>query len=167
MADIKKFVIMGVSGSGKSSVGAALSEKTGAPYVDGDDLHPKSNIEKMSAGIPLTDEDRWPWLAAVGERLGSHKGEIFIGCSALKHSYRDLIREKAGEPVLFIHLTGAKEVIAERMKHRPGHFMPTSLLDNQFATLEPPGEGELFVDADIGQPLDEVVRDILNKIGRN
>lgn len=167
MADIKKFVIMGVSGSGKSSVGAALSQKTGAPYVDGDDLHPKSNIEKMSAGIPLTDADRWPWLSAVGEQLGSQAGEIFIGCSALKRSYRDLIREKAGEPVLFIHLTGSKEVIAERMKHRPGHFMPTSLLDNQFATLEPPGEDELSVDADIGQPLDEVVRDILHKIGRN
>ena len=160
-------MIMGVSGSGKSSVGAALSRETGAPYVDGDDLHPRSNIDKMSAGIPLTDEDRWPWLAAVGERLGSHQGEIFIGCSALKRSYRNLIREKAAEPVLFIHLTGAKEVIAERMKHRPGHFMPTSLLDNQFATLEPPGEDEASIDADIGQPLEDVVRGILNKIGRN
>lgn len=167
MAEIKKFVLMGVSGSGKSSVGAALSAATGALYIESDDLHPKSNIEKMSAGIPLTDEDRWPWLTAVGEKLGEHQGEIFIGCSALKRSYRDLIREKAGAPVLFIHLAGSREVIAERMKHRPGHFMPTSLLDNQFATLELPGRDELSIETDIGKPLEAVVQDILTKIGRN
>lgn len=167
MVEIKKYVLMGVSGSGKSSVGAALSAETGALYIDGDDLHPQANIEKMSAGIPLTDEDRWPWLSAVGERLGEHEGVLFIGCSALKRSYRALICKKAAAPVMFIHLAGAREVIAERMQHRPGHFMPTSLLDNQFATLELPDSDELSIETDIGKPLEDVVKDILTKIGRN
>lgn len=167
MVEIKKYVLMGVSGSGKSSVGAALSAETGALYIDGDDLHPQANIDKMSAGIPLTDEDRWPWLSAVGEKLGEHEGVLFIGCSALKRSYRDLIRKKAAAPVMFIHLAGTREVIAERMQHRPGHFMPTSLLDNQFATLELPDSDELSIQTDIGKPLEDVVKDILTKIGRN
>jgi gluconokinase len=157
-----KYVIMGVSGSGKSSVGEALSQAMGAPYLDGDDLHPAANIAKMSAGIPLDDDDRWPWLDKVGEMLASHAGEVIVGCSALKRSYRDRIRTAAGSDVTFIHLTGPKELIAARMNHRAGHFMPSSLLDSQFRTLEPPGSDEKAMEISIDQPLDGIVADIMN-----
>lgn len=155
-----KYVIMGVSGSGKSSVGEALSAVIGAPYIDGDDLHPAENIAKMSAGIPLTDADRWPWLDKVGERLARHEGPVFIGCSALKRIYRDRIREAAGSPVTFIHLAGPKSLIAGRMAHRSGHFMPGSLLDSQYAALEPPGPEEGALTISIDQPLDAMIEQI-------
>lgn len=156
-----KYVIMGVSGSGKSSVGEALSRAIGAPYLDGDDLHPASNIVKMSAGIPLDDDDRWPWLEKVGEMLAAHPGEVIIGCSALKRIYRDRIRKAAGSDVTFIHLTGPKELIAARMNHRAGHFMPSSLLDSQFKTLEPPAQDAKAMAISIDQPLDGIVGDIM------
>ncbi|HBF32211.1 MAG TPA: gluconokinase [Rhizobium sp.] len=152
---------MGVSGCGKSSVGAALAEKLGTSYVDGDDLHPAANIAKMSAGLPLNDEDRWPWLALVGESLSKTEGLAIIGCSALRRVYRDKIRSMVSEPVLFIHLAGSKEVIAARMGKRSGHFMPGSLLDSQFATLEPPQSDELALTIDIDQPLDGMISAIL------
>lgn len=161
MAAAQKIVVMGVSGCGKSSVGAALAEKLGTSYVDGDDLHPATNIAKMSAGQPLNDDDRWPWLALVGESLARSEGTAIIGCSALKRVYRDAIRSKVSEPVLFIHLAGSKELIAGRMGHRSGHFMPGSLLDSQFATLEPPQSDELALTVSIDQPLDGIIATIL------
>lgn len=161
MTKAQKFVIMGVSGCGKSSVGAALGEKLGVAYVDGDDLHPASNIEKMSKGLPLNDEDRWPWLAKVGEALAANSGRAIIGCSALKRVYRDKIRNAVAEPVLFIHLAGSREVIGARMGKREGHFMPGSLLDSQFATLEPPQNDELALTVDIDQPLEGIISAIL------
>lgn len=161
MTAAQKFVIMGVSGCGKSSVGAALGEKLGVPYVDGDDLHPVSNIEKMSKGLPLNDDDRWPWLAKVGETLAASKGCAIIGCSALKRIYRDKIREAVAEPVLFIHLAGSREVIGARMGKREGHFMPGSLLDSQFATLEPPQGDELALTVYIDQSLEGIISTIL------
>lgn len=161
MTAAQKFVIMGVSGCGKSSVGAALGEKLGVAYVDGDDLHPSENIAKMSKGLPLNDEDRWPWLAKVGETLAANKGCAIIGCSALKRVYRDKIRETVAEPVLFIHLAGSRAVIAARMSRRSGHFMPDSLLDSQFATLEPPQSDELALTVDIDQSLDGIIATIL------
>ncbi|WP_321384707.1 gluconokinase [Rhizobium sp.] len=161
MVAAQKIVIMGVSGCGKSSVGAALAEKLGTSYVDGDDLHPAANIAKMSAGLPLNDEDRWPWLALVGESLSKTEGLAIIGCSALRRVYRDKIRSMVSEPVLFIHLAGSKEVIAARMGKRSGHFMPGSLLDSQFATLEPPQSDELALTIDIDQPLDGMISAIL------
>lgn len=159
-----KYVIMGVSGSGKSSVGEALSAAIGAPYVDGDDLHPRSNIEKMSAGIPLTDTDRWPWLDKVGETLRSRPGRVIVGCSALKRIYRDRIRQAADDKVVFIHLVGSKSLIAERMKHRSGHFMPGSLLDSQFAALEYPEADEDAVTISIDQSLGGIVSDIVKDL---
>ena len=159
-----KFVVMGVSGCGKSSVGAAVAERLGMHYTDGDELHPPKNIAKMSSGMPLTDADRAPWLVKVGQRLAAIDGSVVIGCSALKRSYRDIIRGSAGEPVCFLHLAGSREVLAERMLNRSGHFMPVSLLESQLATLEPPGRDERAITADIDQPFDRLVDLLVAKI---
>jgi len=148
---------MGVAGCGKSSVGEAIALLTGSTYVDGDALHPPCNIAKMSRGEPLGDVDRWPWLAAVGKMLATRQGVTIVGCSALKRVYRDRIREEAGAPVTFVYLSGTRELIASRMTARSGHFMPLSLLENQFATLEPPGADEHAVTVDIDRPLGEIV----------
>lgn len=158
-----RVVLMGVAGCGKSSVGAALAPLLGADYLDGDDLHPAANIAKMKAGIPLTDEDRAPWLAAVGALLAP-AGRRIVGCSALKRAYRDLIRDHAGAPVTFVHLAGSRALIAGRMAARTGHFMPTALLDSQFAALEPPGEDEAAVTVDIALPLADLVADIVARL---
>lgn len=135
-------IVMGVSSSGKSTVGAALGRALHAPFLDGDKYHPEANVEKMRAGTPLNDEDRWPWLealtAALKEAAEKKKGVAIGACSALKKAYRDFITEKAGEPVLFVYLHGSRDVIAERMAKRSHDYMPTSLLDSQFATLEVP-----------------------------
>ncbi len=152
-----KFVVMGVSGCGKSSVGAAVAARLGISYIDGDDLHPPENIAKMSRGEPLTDSDRAPWLVRVGQRLAEIDGPVFIGCSALKRAYRDIIRDEAGEPVCFLHLDGSRKTLSERMANRTGHFMPVSLLESQLATLEPPGPAETAITADIDQPFDQLV----------
>lgn len=152
-----KFVVMGVCGCGKSSVGAAVAERLGIGYIDGDDLHPSENIAKMSRGEPLTDADRAPWLVRVGQRLAAVDGPVIIGCSALKRAYRDIIRAKAGEPVCFLHLEGSTDTLSERMANRSGHFMPVSLLESQLATLEPPGQDETAITADIDQPFDKLV----------
>lgn len=145
-----RVVLMGVAGSGKTSVGLALSDRLGIPYRDGDDLHPAENVEKMRAGIPLTDEDRWPWLDRVAEAL-HRDAPLIVGCSALKRIYRDRLRAGAGE-VRFVHLAGSRDLIAARMAARKGHYMPLSLLDSQFAALEPPGPDE-GVTVQIDQPL--------------
>ncbi|HUG63254.1 MAG TPA: gluconokinase, partial [Methylomirabilota bacterium] len=148
-----RVVLMGVAGCGKSVVGAALSARLGVPYRDGDDLHPAANIAKMSRGDPLTDDDRWPWLFQVGATLAGSEPMI-VGCSSLKRRYRDAIRERAGAAVTFVHLAGSRAVIEKRMTARTGHFMPTSLLDSQFATLEPPGRDERAVTVDIDQTVE-------------
>jgi gluconokinase len=134
-------IVMGVSSSGKSTVGQAIARRLHAPFLDGDGYHPKTNVEKMRAGIPLTDDDRWPWLERLAQALheaADPKGVAVGACSALRRSYRDYLTEKAGEPILFVHLAGSREVIAERMAKRKHEYMPTSLLDSQFATLEAP-----------------------------
>jgi gluconokinase len=150
-----RIVIMGVSGCGKSSVGAALAIRLGIAYQDGDDLHPPANVEKMRSGTPLTDADRWPWLDRVASELAAN-APLIIGCSALRRIYRDRIRAGAGAPVRFIHLAGDRSLIATRMSARQGHYMPPSLLDSQFATLEPPGANEAFT-VSIDQPLSSIV----------
>ncbi len=159
-----KFVVMGVSGCGKSSVGAAVAERLGMLYTDGDDLHPPANIAKMSSGTPLTDADRAPWLARVGQRLAAIDGPAVIGCSALKRSYRDIIRCSVGDAVCFLYLEGSREVLVERMSNRSGHFMPVSLLESQLATLEPPGRDETAITADIDQPFDQLVDALVARI---
>jgi gluconokinase len=150
-----RVVIMGVAGCGKSSVGEGLSARLVIPYRDGDDLHTPQAVEKMRAGIPLTDDDRWPWLDRVAGVLAA-EAPVIVGCSALKRVYRDRIRAGAGGPVRFVHLAGSRAVIAERMAARTGHYMPTSLLDSQFAALEAPGPDEA-VTVDIDQPLAAIV----------
>lgn len=152
------YVLMGVSGCGKSTVGAALAELCNIRYVDGDDLHPAENKAKMASGTPLNDEDRAPWLAEVGRTLATSEGPVVIGCSALKRLYRDWIRREVPEPVRFIHLDAPKSVLATRVAHRPGHFMPAALLDSQFEALEPLDDDELGTKLDIAQPFDDVVR---------
>ncbi|WP_336245085.1 gluconokinase, GntK/IdnK-type [Paeniglutamicibacter quisquiliarum] len=146
---LHRVIVMGVSGCGKSTVGELLGAELGAGFLDGDSLHPQSNIDKMAAGHPLDDADREPWLREVGERLGSAEpGSMVIACSALKRSYRDLIRSEAPGTV-FIHLHGTVELLTERMSARPGHFMPVGLLESQLATLEPLESDEAGVVLDI------------------
>lgn len=135
-----RIVVMGPSGSGKSTVGRALAGALGARFVDGDDLHPLTSVDKMAAGIPLEDEDRMPWLRVVGETLRAHE-RIVVACSALRRRYRDAIRAEAPE-AFFAELVVDRAVLAERMRSRVDHFMPASLLDSQVAALEPLEEDE-------------------------
>jgi len=156
-------VIMGVSGSGKSTIGRALAERLGWPYKEGDELHPRANVEKMSRGIPLTDEDRWPWLRRVAgwidDQLAAGQPGI-ITCSLLKQSYRDLVID-ARHGVKLLYLRGDKRVIAERIAQRKGHFMPPSLLESQFATLEEPGPDEHPLIVEVHGAIDETVNDAI------
>lgn len=156
-------IAMGVSSSGKSTVGQAIARQLHVSFLDGDGYHPPENVEKMRAGIPLTDEDRWPWLERLALALrdaAAKKGAVVGACSALKRSYRDYLIEKAGEPILFVHLHGSREVIAERIARRQHDYMPASLLDSQFATLEAPDPEEENV-------LVMPVTDSVDKIARN
>lgn len=160
--DPLRLVIMGVAGCGKSSVGEALATRLAIRYRDGDDLHPAENVARMRAGVPLTDADRWPWLDRVAATLRA-EAPVILGCSALKRAYRDRIRAGAGGPVTFVHLSGSRDLIAARMAQRTGHYMPLSLLDSQFATLEPPGPDEAII-VDIAQPLPLLVDAILARL---
>ncbi len=149
--------VMGVSGSGKTTVGAALAQRLRVPFEDADDLHPPANVAKMSAGIPLDDDDRIPWLRAVGAWQDKHATTGGVtSCSALRRSYRDVLREAAPDQV-FVHLAGSRDVVARRVAGRPGHFMPAALVDSQFATLEPLGTDERGVTVDLDQPIDTLV----------
>jgi len=156
MTDRPLVVVMGVSGSGKSTVGAALAQRLRVPFADADDFHPPANIAKMTAGQPLDDHDRGPWLAAIGAWLAAHPGGGVMSCSALKRSYRDRLRGHAPH-VEFLHLDGTPEVIMARQASRPGHFMPASLLASQFATLEPLAADERGVVVDVAQSVDRIV----------
>jgi gluconokinase len=148
---------MGVSGSGKTTVGAALARRLRVPFADADDFHPQSNIDKMSAGVPLDDLDRLPWLHAIGGWLAEHAAVgAVVSCSALKRSYRDTLREAASS-VFFLHLHGSRGVVASRVAGRPGHFMPASLVDSQFRTLEPLGDDEAGRTLDLDLGVDEIV----------
>ena len=158
-------VVMGVSGSGKSTVGAALAQRLRVPFADADDFHPAANIAKMSAGHPLDDDDRYPWLERIGQWLATHPEGGVMSCSALKRAYRDQLRGHAPQTE-FLHLYGTPEVIGRRQASRPGHFMPASLLQSQFDTLEPldPDEGGLVIDVD--QAVDSIVDDYVSRTGQ-
>ena len=151
---------MGVSGSGKSTVGAALAQRLGVPFADADAFHPPANIAKMAAGQPLTDDDRYPWLDAVGQWLADHKDGGVMSCSALKHIYRDRLRSRC-PGIEFLHLTGSPELIARRQAGRPGHFMPPALLKSQFDTLEPLAPDEHGVALDVESSVDGIVERFL------
>lgn len=156
-------VVMGVSGSGKSTVGAALAQRLDVPFADADDLHPEANIAKMAAGNALDDDDRYPWLETIGAWLADHDADGgVISCSALKVAYRDQLRRHAPR-VRFVHLSGSREVIARRQTSRPGHFMPASLLDSQLDTLEPLGSGEDGVVIDVDQSVDAIVQQYVDQ----
>ncbi|MDJ0456932.1 gluconokinase [Arthrobacter sp. NQ7] len=161
-------VVMGVSGCGKSTVGALLGQRLGKPFFDGDDFHPAANKEKMAAGIPLTDADREPWLGRLGELLARKEaggGGVppIVACSALKRRYRDLLRNYAPD-VVFIHLVGTPDTIGARMDARCHEFMPRTLLDSQFAALEELEGDEAHVIGDITQPLDVLVKSLELKL---
>jgi carbohydrate kinase (thermoresistant glucokinase family) len=141
-------VVMGVASCGKTTLGEALAAHFGVSFVEGDKLHSPESVAKMSAGIPLTDEDRWPWLGRVGDALAGN-ATCIASCSALKRSYRDAIRAHAKRDVAFVHLHGTREVLAARIAGRKGHFMPASLLDSQLKTLEMPGADETSVTIDV------------------
>jgi len=161
-------VVMGVSSSGKSTVGKQVAERLGAPFLEGDDYHPPANIKKMSAGIPLTDADRWPWLDAMGKALHdtAEKAGLAVGaCSALRRAYRDRLVKAAGEPIVFVYLDGSYAEIDKRMKARKNHFMPESLLKSQFATLEPPGKDENAITVPIAATPEIVTDGAMAKLG--
>jgi gluconokinase len=162
-------VVMGVSGSGKSTIGEQLADRLGWSYEDGDKFHPASNVAKMSAGHPLTDEDRWPWLQAIADEidrvcgLGRH---AVIACSALKRAYRDVLVHGRSD-VRMVFLNGTQQLIANRLARRKGHFMPPGLLASQFKTLEPPDQSENAVTASIDAPVDAIVDDIIRQMRPN
>ncbi len=159
-------IVMGVSGSGKSTIGERLAERLAWSYEDGDKFHPASNVAKMSAGHPLTDTDRWPWLTAIADeidrvcRVGRH---AVIACSALKRAYRDVLVHGRND-VRIVFLNGTQELIANRLAQRKGHFMPPGLLESQFMTLEPPEAGEDPVTVSIDASVDAVVDDIVRQL---
>lgn len=159
-------VIMGVAGCGKSSLGEALAETLGATFIEGDAFHPAENIARMSAGIPLTDADRASWLAVLAGCLAAGRAEgerMVLACSALKRRYRDTLRE--GDPgLVFVHLSGSRTLIAERMATRSAHFMPHSLIDSQFRDLEALQSDEHAIVCDIQQSLDTLRDSVLEQL---
>jgi gluconokinase len=160
-------VLMGVSGCGKTTVAAILAGRLGWPFEEGDALHPQANIEKMAAGHPLSDADRWPWLGKVADWIGDRldAGETgLITCSALRRSYRELINRR-GSGLIFVFLAGSKETIAARLAARHDHFMRASLLDSQFTDLEEPTTDEPAVRVDIGPPPAEIADKIMEDLG--
>jgi len=159
-------IVMGVSGSGKTTVGEQLAARIGWRYEDADSFHPPGNIAKMSAGQPLTDEDRWPWLRAIAaeiNRVAAAGERIVIGCSALRRVYRDVLVH-GRDDVRIIYLDGTQEVIANRLGKRRGHFMPPGLLASQFKTLEPPMPDEHPISVPIDAPVETIVDDILSQL---
>ncbi len=162
-------VVMGVSGSGKTTIAVPLAARLGWVFLEGDDLHPPANVAKMHAGRPLDDEDRWPWLDAIAAWIDARQaaGEPgVVTCSALKRAYRDrLIGARQGVRLVYLHADRA--LLAERLAHRTGHFMPASLLDSQIATLEPPAPEEHALSVDLGPPVEQVVDAIIRKLAED
>ena len=157
-------VFMGVASTGKSTVAAMLAGRLGWAFEEGDDLHPEANVAKMAAGHALTDEDRWPWLDLIAEWIDERidAGEPgIVTCSALRRSYRDVLRR---DEVTFVHFTGDRELILDRMLRREGHFMPTALLDSQFATLEPLQTDEQAIEIDVALSPQEQAAEIASKL---
>lgn len=164
---VQHIVVMGVSGAGKSTTGAALAARLGWPFVEGDAFHPAANVEKMHAGIPLTDADRAPWLHALAAELGRYQAlgqSSVMGCSSLKRAYRDILRSGAPR-VRFLHVHGSREILADRLGHREGHFFPAKLLDLQLATLEMLEPDEDGVVVDMALPVEDQVEAAMRLLG--
>jgi gluconokinase len=162
----RRYVVMGVAGSGKTLIGSTLARELGVEFLEGDDLHPPENVRRMAAGISLTDDDRRGWLIAIAARLreatGAGRG-LVVACSALKRSYRDLLRSLGDPEVRFVYLAGSRALIAERMAQRRGHFMPSSLLESQLATLEEPSPDEHAWVCDIRAAPHAIVADLVSR----
>jgi gluconokinase len=159
-------IVMGVSGSGKTTIASRLAARLGWTFEDGDRFHPASNVAKMAAGHPLTDEDRWPWLQAIADEIDAvcqRGGHVVIACSALKRTYRDLLVHGRSD-VRLIFLDGTQAVIADRLARRKGHFMPPGLLDSQFKTLELPKSDENPVTVSIDAPVEAIVDEIARQL---
>ncbi len=158
-------VLMGVSGSGKTTIGKELAAELGWAFVEADDFHPAANVEKMAAGVALDDDDRWPWLGALRERIGAacDSGEsAVLACSALKQEYRDELERGCPGDLRFVYLTGSEELIRRRLEDREGHFMDPALIHSQFEALEPPADA---VRVDVAPAPDEVAADIRRRFG--
>ena len=161
----KHVVVMGVAATGKSAVGEELAEELGCEFIEGDRLHPQGNIDRMSEGVPLTDEDRGPWRRGIADLVAARDREgvsTVVTCSALKRSYRDVLREST--PSFFVHLAAPFAVLEDRMQHRTKHFMPASMLKSQFDTLEELDDDEAGAVIDVSAPLDEVVEESVNAV---
>jgi carbohydrate kinase (thermoresistant glucokinase family) len=159
-------IVMGVSGSGKTTIAAGIARHNGWTLLEGDQFHPPANIAKMKAGIPLTDQDRLPWLQAIAARqdeLRTNGQSAVVACSALKRAYRDILIGNRPDTEL-IYMRGARTLIADRMKARKDHFMPPALLDSQFATLEEPGPDEHPIVLDIGPPPEAIIQDAIRRL---
>jgi gluconokinase len=166
-------IVMGVAGSGKSTIAESLAARLGWSYEDGDGFHPKSNVDKMSAGHPLTDEDRWPWLQAIADeidRVIAAGRSVVIACSALKRAYRNVLVHKRAD-IRIVYLDGSKDLIRSRLDARKGHFMPPTLLDSQFNTLEPPAPDEqpirVSIDASVEAIVDAIIAQVPKGTQRN
>lgn len=162
---VRAIIVMGVSGSGKSTIAALLAARLGWEFLEGDELHPAANVEKMRAGTPLADEDRAPWLAQIARVLDQRirsGNPLVVTCSALRRRYRDVLRR---DDLVFVHLVGSREKIAERLAARLNHFMPTTLLDSQFEALEALGEDEFHVTIDLGRAPEEEIAEVLGRLG--
>jgi gluconokinase len=156
----RAIVVMGVSGAGKTSVAELLARRLGCALVEGDSLHPRANVAKMAEGIPLTDEDRWPWLDLIGGELAAARlrnESVVVTCSSLKRIYRERLRKASNGMLYFVFLSGSPQLLASRMGERQGHFMPTSLLQSQLATLESPEAEDGVVTVDIDDSIEAIV----------
>ena len=155
------YIVMGVSGCGKSTIGKLLATKLKAPFFDGDDFHPEANVQKMANGLPLTDKDRKGWLQKLNEIAIEHKPSgTVIACSALKETYRNQLKQNLEKQMVFVYLKGTFEEIHARLKERQGHYMPIELLKSQFETLEPPEDA---IHVSIYHSPDEIVSEVLDK----
>jgi gluconokinase len=164
--NITAIIVMGVSGSGKTTISEALARELGFTCEDGDTYHPAANVAKMHSGIPLTDEDRWPWLRAIAQAIDRKADAgmpVVIACSALKRAYREILVH-GREDVRIVYLKGSRDLIAKRLAHRTGHFMPASLLDSQFATIEEPLPAEHVITVSIDATVDDVVEQIIRRL---
>ncbi|MDJ0832199.1 MAG: gluconokinase [Gammaproteobacteria bacterium] len=160
-------VVMGVSGCGKSTIGVALAQHWDLPFLDADDYHPASNVDKMSKAIPLTDEDRWPWLQSLSQAMvaaADQAGGVVATCSALKRKYREYILQQVDRPLLFVFLEGDRETLFARMQQRSDHYMPPSLLDSQLADLERPHADEPAATFSVDKPVGELVEEIVGRL---
>ncbi|WP_369751692.1 gluconokinase [Cellulomonas sp. URHD0024] len=166
MADVEHLVVMGVAGSGKTTVARILADRLHRPLGEADEFHPPANVAKMAAGTPLVDEDRWPWLRAIRDWLTAHARDgqsTVVTCSALKVAYRDVLREAEGH-VRFAHLVAPEALIEDRMEARTGHFMPPELLPSQYRTLEPLSDAEDGFVVPVDAPPDDVAQRVLGAL---